>query len=699
MSFAWPKRALVLSHGTARVIAPMVLAAVLFASVSCGGSTPVQVFPPIEVGSITIPAPASGSFQLERGTHLTLTAIARNKSGTVVTVPFVWRSSNEKVAKPDLDGRVAAFDTGTVTIVASSLGVSSNSVTVRVVWLGPAKIDTVQFSPPGAVNPGATPDSLRALVSDRLGAPVPNARVAFAVTGGGGSITPSIATTNSKGIASAEWKLGPDAGTNTATATVLGEDDKVNAFVSPSTVTYSLRTFLALSTAAGDKQTGLILSGLPVLPSVKVVDSAGKPRLGVPVRFTATGGGRVASPVVATGANGIASPGVWTLGDIPGDQTLVAKLEFATVTLHATATGTAVHYTPVSVTAGTFATCAIASDGLVSCFGEEPKVGDSSIVNKPAPTRTASTVRFQSLAASPTSPSTPTILGRFCGIATDQSILCWGINALSDTAGRGVLAFVPTAVVGATKNFIRVAPGLLHTCALATDQNISCWGDNSAGQLGDALFKNRQLPAVVSGGFKFTDVTAGNAHSCGLTVDGSVFCWGLNQSGQLGNGNTGSINSPVAVSGAFTFKQVSAGQSFTCGLTTLGRTYCWGNLGTGSTSVVTPRTYATAPDFTAIAAGAFHTCALTADGTAYCWGDNSVGQLGDSTSIERPNPTLVSTNIKFKSISAGTGHTCGNALDGSVACWGFNKAGELGDSASTVTNRLTPRYIVLDVKP
>jgi alpha-tubulin suppressor-like RCC1 family protein len=59
----------------------------------------------------------------------------------------------------------------------------------------------------------------------------------------------------------------------------------------------------------------------------------------------------------------------------------------------------------------------------------------------------------------------------------------------------------------------------------------------------------------------------------------------------------------------------------------------------------------------------------------------------------------VSTTIKFKSISAGVAHTCANAIDGSVACWGVNKAGELGDSVTTVTNRVTPRYIVLGVNP
>ena len=276
-----------------------------------------------------------------------------------------------------------------------------------------------------------------------------------------------------------------------------------------------------------------------------------------------------------------------------GEQKLVVKVEFATQELRATATGTAVRYTPASVAAGDFATCAIALEGLVSCWGEEPKVGDSSIVNKPAPTRTSSQLRFLSVVASPTSP------GRFCGVAFDQSILCWGINALSDTAGRGTIALVPTPVPMATQAFTQVAPGFIHTCALSTDQSVYCWGDNTRGQLGDRLVKSRQAPAVVYGGFKFMAVSSGSFHTCGLSVDGAVFCWGLNQSGQLGNGNTQSNSSPVAVTGALTFKQISAGQSFTCALTTLGRPYCWGNLVTGSTAVLTPRTYTTAPDFTA----------------------------------------------------------------------------------------------------
>ena len=656
---------------------------------SCGSSTPPVIVPPVAVGSITI---NNGSFQLERGYHQALTATVRSTTGVTMTIPVVWRSLNETILPVDANGRVFAADTGITNVYASSLGVNSPPITVRIVYQGPAKIASVQFTPPTAVSPGATADSLRALVTDKSGNPVANARVAFAVTAGGGTISPAIAVSRPNGIASAEWKLGSAFGLNTATATVLGENDVPFSFVSPNVTSYSITTFAALSAVDGDAQTGLILSALAIKPSVKVLDSLGRPRPGVPVRFTPTGGGRVASSIVSTGADGIASPGVWTLGDIPGDQTLIAKVDLATITIHATATGTPVHFQPLQIIAGAFATCALNIDSTVSCFGEQPKVGDSTNVNRSTPTPTKTNAHFKSVVASMSSPS------HFCGVSVDASLYCWGVNSITDTAAapKTFTTVVPTLVPSALA-FTQAAPGGAHNCALATDQNLYCWGDNSTGQLGDKTIKNHYAPAVVSGGFKFAAVASGSLHVCGITLDGSALCWGANGNGQLGNGTTSATVTPTAVSGVLAFQSIGAGDSFTCGLTTTGAVYCWGNLGTGSTITTTPRTYATAPTFTSLTVGGFHSCALTADGTAYCWGNNTQGQLGDSTTVERPNPTAVATTLKFKGISAGYGHTCGSTLDGSVACWGLNRAGELGDS--TAANRVQPRFLVTAVKP
>jgi hypothetical protein len=60
-------------------------------------------------------------------------------------------------------------------------------------------------------------------LTDANGFPVPGATVTFAVTGGGGSGTSLVTTTNAQGIGQVgSWVLGPAAGVNSMTATVSG---------------------------------------------------------------------------------------------------------------------------------------------------------------------------------------------------------------------------------------------------------------------------------------------------------------------------------------------------------------------------------------------------------------------------------------------------------------------------------------------
>lgn len=68
----------------------------------------------------------------------------------------------------------------------------------------------------------ALPTPLKVRVTDASGKATANVSVAWAVTAGGGSVTPGTSTTDANGEAAATWTLGTQAGAQTATATVAG---------------------------------------------------------------------------------------------------------------------------------------------------------------------------------------------------------------------------------------------------------------------------------------------------------------------------------------------------------------------------------------------------------------------------------------------------------------------------------------------
>src|SRR5690348_15675294 len=70
--------------------------------------------------------------------------------------------------------------------------------------------------------------------------------------------------------------------------------------------------------------------------------------------------------------------------------------------------------------------------------------------------------------------------------------------------------------------------------------------------------------------------------------------------------------------------------------------------------------------------------ALAQTGTVLGFGDNSVGQLGDNTTINRSLPTPTFMLSAVKAIACGTGHTLALDAGGVVWAWGNNYYGQLG---------------------
>ncbi|HET7459547.1 MAG TPA: Ig-like domain-containing protein [Gemmatimonadaceae bacterium] len=181
---------------------------------------------------------------------------------------------------------------------------------------------------------GALPTLLAVLVKDAYGNVVPGVTVAWAATGGGGSLAPASSTTGADGIARATWTLGTGLGAQVATATVAG----MPAVTFGATAVGAAPTRLDL--LAGNGQSVTVDNLLPTQLAVTARDSYGNVVAGASVTWTVTGGGGKLVPVQATtDASGVARA-VWLLGSSPGANTAQASVAGVTP-VSFSATGTA----------------------------------------------------------------------------------------------------------------------------------------------------------------------------------------------------------------------------------------------------------------------------------------------------------------------------------------------------------------------
>ncbi len=78
-----------------------------------------------------------------------------------------------------------------------------------------------------------------------------------------------------------------------------------------------------------------------------------------------------------------------------------------------------------------------------------------------------------------------------------------------------------------------------------------------------------------------------------------------------------------------------------------------------------------------VASGHGHTLVVRSDNTLWAWGVNTIGQLGDGTTIDKSSPTQVGSS-NWSKVFAGGSHTAAITTTGSLYMWGRNTAGELG---------------------
>jgi alpha-tubulin suppressor-like RCC1 family protein len=147
-----------------------------------------------------------------------------------------------------------------------------------------------------------------------------------------------------------------------------------------------------------------------------------------------------------------------------------------------------------AIAAGSAHTCALAADGAVRCWGANVsgQLGNgstSSAVLTPVAVLNLSGIAAISAGHAQT-----------CALASGGLITCWGDNTIGQL-GDGTTTSRPSpgTIVAGFKDAVAIGSGGDHTCALRATGALMCWGDNYGGQLGDGTAIDRPLPVTVTG--------------------------------------------------------------------------------------------------------------------------------------------------------------------------------------------------------
>lgn len=185
-------------------------------------------------------------------------------------------------------------------------------------------------------------------VVDAFGNPVSGVAVTWVASTGGGAVTGGNSQSDANGIATVgSWKLGGTLGAQTLTVNANGVTTGASF-----TATATAGAASNVVKFAGATQNATVKTAVTTRPAVKITDAFGNAVAGVAVTFSVvSGGGTITGATQTTGADGLATVGTWTLGQVAGANVLRATAagNFASGN-PADFTATAIAGAPVSIT-------------------------------------------------------------------------------------------------------------------------------------------------------------------------------------------------------------------------------------------------------------------------------------------------------------------------------------------------------------
>lgn len=176
---------------------------------------------------------------------------------------------------------------------------------------------------PASIQAGIGASTITVTVLNGDGDPIAGAVVALQASGSDNTLTQPSTTTGADGIATGTLRSASP-GTRVISATVNGSVEvrqTAQVTVTPAPAT-------RIESIEGNNQNAAVGTRVPVRPAVRVTDDLGQPVAGVGVTFVVTGGGgSVDDGQQTTNSAGIARVGDWTLGPLPGTNTLEARAD------------------------------------------------------------------------------------------------------------------------------------------------------------------------------------------------------------------------------------------------------------------------------------------------------------------------------------------------------------------------------------
>jgi len=360
-----------------------------------------------------------------------------------------------------------------------------------------------------------------------------------------------------------------------------------------------------------------------------------------------------------------------TLGDSAGEMAALAP-----VNLGAGRTATAI--TAGGVPGSLGHTCALLDNATVKCWGagNSGRLGSGGFSHLGDQAGEMAALAPVNLGAGRTATAVTAGAEHTCAILDNATVKCWGDNfygqlgqdsTTSVGSNPGDIATMAPVNLGAgrTATAISAGSGGSHTCALLDDATVKCWGNGASGKLGqgstatlgDQAGEMAVLaPVDLGAGRTATAISAGTFGTCALLDNATVKCWGGGSNGATGQGNTNDVGDTPG--------EVAALPAV--------------NLGAGRTA-------------TAVSAGGAHACALLDNGTVKCWGSGAQGQLGQDSTVALGDQAGEMAGLPAVNLGAGrtatavtTGaiHSCARLDDDTVKCWGFDTLGQLGQDTT-----------------